>query len=73
MPTSQPAGATFGARLRALREGKGLSVTALAAAAGLARSYAQDLENDHKCEPGWQVVCRLADALGCRLQDFRGD
>ena len=71
MPTpKQTAGATFGARLRQMREAKGLSVQALAAATGLHRQSVYQWERGER-EPTWAAACKLADALGCGTDALR--
>jgi transcriptional regulator with XRE-family HTH domain len=61
---------TFGERLRALREARGLSQQRLADRAGLSgKSFLWELESG-RFLPGWAVACRLAKALGCKLDDF---
>ena len=67
----RPRAGAFGARLRVLREARGLSVAALAEACGTARQYLYELEKGAKAEPGLSLLCKLAAALGCRLDDFR--
>jgi transcriptional regulator with XRE-family HTH domain len=63
---------TFGARLRALREGRGLSQQRLADRAGLSgKSFIWELESG-RFQPGWKVACALADALRVTLNDLRG-
>jgi transcriptional regulator with XRE-family HTH domain len=63
---------TFGERLRALREGRGLSQQRLADRAGLSgKSFLWELEVG-RFLPGWKVACALADALGCSLDELRG-
>jgi transcriptional regulator with XRE-family HTH domain len=63
---------TFGARLRALREGRRFSQQRLAERAGLSgKAFVWELETG-RFLPGWKVACALADALGCTLNDLRG-
>lgn len=63
-------GTGFAARLKALREAKGLSQAELAAAAGLALGGVTKLEQGHR-EPSWATALALSEALGCSLDDFR--
>lgn len=58
-------------RLRTLREAAGLSAVALAEAIGVTRQYVYRLEAGQN-EPTFTLLCRLADALGVTLNDFRG-
>jgi len=72
MKKAEAAGATFGARLKALRAAAGLSQQQLADAAALSgKAFVWQLEHGRR-EPGWGVLCRLADALGVGLDAFRG-
>lgn len=71
MPKTNAAGASFGARLKAARQARGLSVAALAEAAGTTRQHIYRLESGASAEPTLSLLCRLADRLGVRLDDFR--
>ena len=61
---------TFSARLKALREKAGLTVADLASATGVSRTALYNLEGG-KCRPTWDVVQRLANALGVTTDQFR--
>lgn len=61
---------TFAVRLKTLRESRGLSVAGLADAAGLNRTHLYHLEAGTR-SPTWDVVCKLADALGVATDAFR--
>jgi DNA-binding XRE family transcriptional regulator len=60
--TRKEAPSEFGGRLRALREGRGLTQDQLAAAAGLHRFTIAKIEQGHR-EPNWPTVLKLAAAL----------
>lgn len=60
----------FPGRLRTLREAANLSVAELAERAGLHRVHVHQLEAGKRA-PSWATVCRLADALGVKTDDFR--
>lgn len=60
----------FPARLRELRERAELSVAALAAKAKITRAALYNLENGDS-RPSWDVVQRLARALGVPTDTFR--
>lgn len=62
--------AAFGKRLRKLRESRAWSQETLAAASGVSQAMLSTLEASAK-QPGWDTVCRLADALEIGVQDFR--
>ncbi len=62
----------FGDRLRELRAAKGLTIRQLARLAKVPDSYISMLERGLKSSPGWDVVCRLADALMISVAEFRG-
>lgn len=54
----------LGARLRLLREERGLTQQALARAAGIATDMVSRLENGHYASPGLRTLRRIADGLG---------
>lgn len=60
---------SFGARLKAMREGKSLTQQQLADAAGFSREFISRLEKDRQ-EPSWGSVQKLASALGISCEAF---
>lgn len=62
-----------GRKLRALREGAGLTRDTLADRAGTTAQYISHLENGVKKNPAFDLVERLGDALSVTCQDFQGD
>lgn len=60
---------TLGQRIRAVREARGETQVALAAAAGISQSYLSELEHDRR-EPTLSVAARLARALDVSLDDL---
>jgi len=54
---------TLGARIRALRQKRGMTQGALATAAGTSQSYVADIEAD-RSEPSLRALRAIADALG---------
>jgi transcriptional regulator with XRE-family HTH domain len=60
---------TFGQRLQALREAKGLSQGELARRAGFSKQTASSLEKD-TYEPLWKTVQAVVQALGCGYEDL---
>ena len=62
---------TYGARLKALREARGLTVEELAETAGLDESYVWSVE-ESALEPGMGHTARLADALGVEPEVLAG-
>lgn len=60
----------FPERLAALREEKGLSRQQLADLSGTSFSAISSLERGERA-PSLELACRLADALGVGVQDFR--
>jgi transcriptional regulator with XRE-family HTH domain len=62
----------FGAKLRALREGKGLSIRELAPLAGVHWNTLAKLERGEQ-EPAWPLVLALASALGVNCLAFNAD
>jgi len=64
--------ATFGKRLRELREAKGMSQESLAHEAGLDRTYVSSVERG-KRNISLENIERLAKALGIKIKDLFGD
>jgi transcriptional regulator with XRE-family HTH domain len=54
----------LGEKIRELRKGKKLTLEALAAQAGLSKSYLWELENRESQRPSAEKLTSLADALG---------
>lgn len=61
---------TFATRLRALREHAGISAYELAKRSGVSAPMIRNIEAGTNL-PGWEVVCKLADALGVSVAEFR--
>jgi transcriptional regulator with XRE-family HTH domain len=64
-------GETMGKRLKRLREAAGLSQSQLAAAAGVPVGTLRNWEYDRR-EPLLGAAARLADGLGCTLDELAG-
>ena len=56
-------------RLEEVRKSKKISQMALADKAGIKQGYVSDLENG-KRQPSFEVLIRLAKALGCTLDEL---
>jgi transcriptional regulator with XRE-family HTH domain len=67
---------TIGQRIRRFREERGLTPSALAEAAGVAKSYLSALEHDedgvNQRRPSADTLYRLAEALGVAMSDLLG-
>lgn len=67
---------TVGQRIRRYREERGLSPSALAVAAGVAKSYLSALEHDedgvNQRRPSADTLYRLAEVLGVAMSDLLG-
>lgn len=62
-----------GQRIRQRRTELGISLSALATRADVAKSYLSSLENSHgKERPSGQTLYRIADALGTTMSDLLG-
>lgn len=59
-----------GARMRELREAKGLSCRALARAAGVKPQTASDMERGLPADPGGNKIAAIATVLGCQIDDL---
>ncbi len=57
----------LGARVRTLREERGLTQQALAQAAGIATDMVSRLENGHYSSPGLRTLVRLAAGMGTQV------
>jgi len=60
----------IGQRVRHYRARAGISLTRLADAAGMGKSYLSEIENGHKATPSAVIISRLADALGVTPNDL---
>jgi transcriptional regulator with XRE-family HTH domain len=60
----------FGERLRAVRKAAGLSQAKLARRCGMDTIRISQIERGCK-DPRLQTLLKLADGLGCKLDDFR--
>jgi transcriptional regulator with XRE-family HTH domain len=65
----QPEAELFGARLRELRQKRGMTQEQLATAAGTAGPYVSDMERGIKV-PSLTTIIRLAIALECKVTDL---
>lgn len=61
----------FARRLREYREAAGLSLAQLGQRVQLSKAYLWQLETGRRPAPSWEVVCRIAAALGRRTDAFR--
>ena len=64
---------TFGARLRRLREAKGLTLQQVADEAGCTKAYVWELEMREGQRPSAERVRGLAKALGVTMEDIMGE
>jgi transcriptional regulator with XRE-family HTH domain len=62
---------SFGARLRTVREQKGMSVSALALAAKVSRVHIHELQFD-RTKPSLDMALRIARALGVGIGELAG-
>jgi transcriptional regulator with XRE-family HTH domain len=62
---------TFSSQLRALRLKAKLTQEQLARKADVTGATVAKLETDDEQDPKWTTVCKLADALGISVQEFR--
>jgi transcriptional regulator with XRE-family HTH domain len=63
----------FGARLRSIREAKGLTQEQVAERAGMAYQAVARIERGDADNPTWKTVQKLAEALGVEPNDFLSD
>ena len=64
---------SFSVRLRLLRKSAGLTMDALAQAAGISKSYVWELENRDVPHLSAKVLVDLAKALGVTIHDLLGE
>lgn len=69
---SPPPGPAIGARVKALRAQRGLSVVDLARLSGLNQETIRELERGAKRQPARATLARLALAFACRLEELEG-
>jgi transcriptional regulator with XRE-family HTH domain len=63
-------GSGFGAKLRTLRQERGMTLAALGESTGMSHAAVSRLERG-AVEPTWPTVLKLADALGVSVAEFR--
>lgn len=63
----------LGHKIRFLRQGKGWTLSDLAAKTGLSKAYISDLENGSSGKPNIQYIFALAQALGTTLDELLHD
>ena len=68
---TQPEGVLFGARLREVRQKRGMTQQALADIAGMSLTYISNMEHGLKV-PSLTTIIRLAVALNCKVMDLVG-
>ena len=64
--------ASLGARLRTSRKAQALSLTEVAARAEISKAYLSQLERGSSTTPSYDVLRRLATALGTSVADLTG-
>jgi transcriptional regulator with XRE-family HTH domain len=64
--------AALGARVRGFRVDRGLTLTGLASAAKLSKSYVSAIENGDAPRPSGQTLYAIAEALGVTMSDLLG-
>lgn len=62
--------ATLGQRITALRDARGWTRYRLAKEAGISAINLARIEDEGR-DPSWSTICKLADALGAKLEQFR--
>jgi transcriptional regulator with XRE-family HTH domain len=65
--------ASLGARIRRLREERGLSLGELEAASGVTKGYLSQLESGKAMNPSVLSANKIAQGLGVRLTDLLGE
>lgn len=63
---------SLGSRLRDARTAQSLSLTEVAARAGISKAYLSQLEHGASTTPSHEVLRRLATALGASIADLTG-
>ena len=70
MPVRDPS--TLGERLRHLRTEQSRTLTDVATRAGISKAYLSQLERSSNKQPSYEVVVRLATALGVTVEELTG-
>ncbi|MFQ6133247.1 MAG: helix-turn-helix domain-containing protein [Armatimonadota bacterium] len=65
-------GETLGDRVAALREKRGLTLSALAKAAGISKAYLHKIESGRSSRPSGEILHRLAAVLGASVAQLLG-
>ena len=63
---------SFGSRVREMRQARGWTLELLAHKCGSSKSYICQLEHKRHACPSLQMVCALADAFECSLDELAG-
>jgi transcriptional regulator with XRE-family HTH domain len=72
LSTTDPINRHIGQRLRALRNGRGLSLEALSAASGVSRSMLSQIERE-QANPTLAITLRIGQAFGMSIGEFVGE
>lgn len=57
-------------KIKDIRENKNISLYTLSKSTKITRSYLRDLENNKKCNPTLQVLCKIAESLNVNVKDL---
>lgn len=57
-------------KIKEIRESKNISLYKLSQETGISRAYLRTLENNKKCNPTLQILCKIADSLNVNVKDL---
>lgn len=57
-------------KIKEIRKNKKITIYKLAQETSISRGYLTDLENNKKCNPTLQTLCKIASALNVNVKDL---
>lgn len=57
-------------KIKEIRESKNITIYKLGQETKISRGYLTDLENNKKCNPTLQILCKIASALDVKVKDL---
>lgn len=57
-------------KIKGIRESQEITIYKLSQETGISRAYLRALENNKKCNPTLQILCKIASALDVNVKDL---